>query len=76
MYMLSVWIYLDLKTKQQFQTPLDVEAKKKPKELYLLFLVVLVVPEVLWVPEEPVLMCQEDQRCQENQGHQGNQPLL
>lgn len=50
--------------------------KEEIQTLYLLFLVVLVVPEVLWVPEELVLMSQEDRCCQENQGHRGNQPLL
>lgn len=46
------------------------------QRLYLLFLAVQVAPEVLWVPEEPVLVSQEDQRCQENRGRRGNQLLL
>lgn len=48
---------------------------KAIQTLYLLFLVVQVAPEVLWVPEELVLVSQEDQRCQANQGRQGNQLL-
>lgn len=52
------------------------DTKEHKTTLYLLFLVVQVVPEVLWVPAELVLVSQEDQRCQESQGHRGNQLLL